>query len=236
MTKSATFPAASVPRRPCSPSARAALRVTPASASSAVSPNRRVAMLMASSSEVPGAEPGLQSVATAMRRPRSPQSLRSGGLRGRREAVEGNGQQHSDGASRRRARAHPRQSRTPGGRTTERADAGRHLRCPRGWRAARHASSRASPSRCAASNSRSDCARLNPIVSQNTSTASTSPSRVQRRQPLLADRIDVVISSTLEFRRQRMSGEQVVCTVTGNARSSARATRSILPSSARVSP
>src|SRR5882762_5891831 len=64
-TKSAAWPGASAPRSPWTPSARAAWRVTPSSASSAVRPNSRVAMLIASSSEAPGAEPGLQSLAMA---------------------------------------------------------------------------------------------------------------------------------------------------------------------------
>ena len=74
-------PAASAPRSPASPSACAAWRVTPCSASSAVSPNRRVAMLIASSSEVPGAEPGLQSLAIAIAAPRLRAALPAGGLR-----------------------------------------------------------------------------------------------------------------------------------------------------------
>src|SRR3569833_1366645 len=53
-TKSAAWPRTSVPHSLCNPRARAALRVTPASASSAVSPNRRVPILIASSKEVDG--------------------------------------------------------------------------------------------------------------------------------------------------------------------------------------
>jgi hypothetical protein len=52
--------------RSFSPSAFAALPVTPASASSGVMRNSVQAMFMASSSELIGDEPGLQSVATAI--------------------------------------------------------------------------------------------------------------------------------------------------------------------------
>ena len=80
ITKSAAFPGASAPRSRCRPKARAALRVTPASASSAVRPNSRVPMLIVSRSEVAGAEPGLQSVASAMSAP-ADRNAAIGGLR-----------------------------------------------------------------------------------------------------------------------------------------------------------
>ena len=65
---SARWPTASVPRS-ASPSARAACRVTPASASSGVRRNSVHAMFSISSSDVAGEVPGLQSVATAIGTP-----------------------------------------------------------------------------------------------------------------------------------------------------------------------
>ena len=67
--KSALKPARRQPVSDCRPSARAACRVAPASASSARSPKSVHAMCSISSSEVPGLVPGLQSLETAMGTP-----------------------------------------------------------------------------------------------------------------------------------------------------------------------
>ena len=63
---SAFLPTSSVPVVSPRPSARAAWRVAPASASSGVRPNSVQAMFSISSSEPTGALPGLLSLATAI--------------------------------------------------------------------------------------------------------------------------------------------------------------------------
>ena len=64
--RSAALPAAMLPVSWASPSARAALMVMPASASSGVRPNRVQAMFIASVGDSIGEVPGLQSVAMAI--------------------------------------------------------------------------------------------------------------------------------------------------------------------------
>jgi hypothetical protein len=67
--KSARWPGASLPTSVSMPSAVAAFRVTPASASAGVKPNKVHAMFSISSSDVHGDVPGLQSVAIAIGTP-----------------------------------------------------------------------------------------------------------------------------------------------------------------------
>ena len=93
---SARCPTASVPRS-ARPSARAALRVTPASASRGVSRNSVHAMFIISGSDVAGDVPGLQSVAIAIGTPcaRSAVERRQPRLAQRIERAR---QQHGDRA------------------------------------------------------------------------------------------------------------------------------------------
>ena len=101
-TKSARFPAASVPRSP-RPSARAAWTVIPRSASSGVSRNSVLAMLSISSGDSVGDEPGLWSVAMAIGTPAARRAATGGSLRLAQE-VERAGQENGDGAGRRHRR------------------------------------------------------------------------------------------------------------------------------------
>ncbi len=74
------MPTSSVPISPASPSARAASRVTPAEHSSTVSRNSVAPMFIASSSEVIGEVPGLQSVASAIGTPAARSAATGGSL------------------------------------------------------------------------------------------------------------------------------------------------------------
>ena len=79
------------------PKARAASRVTPATASSTVRPNRMQAMLAISRSGAKGEVPGLRSVGTAIGTPGPPQSRHRRDLPLAQE-IEGARQQHGGGA------------------------------------------------------------------------------------------------------------------------------------------
>ena len=92
-------PAAMLPTECARPSARAALIVIPASASSGVRPNKVQAMFIASVGESSGEVPGLQSVATAI----GTLCLRSsvdGRLPLLLQRIESAGEKHGDGARR----------------------------------------------------------------------------------------------------------------------------------------
>ena len=85
IAKSAALPASSVPRLSAMPSAWAALRVTPASASSGVMRNRVHAMLSINKSELTGDEPGFESVAMAIGTPAARNASIGGSLVSRRK-------------------------------------------------------------------------------------------------------------------------------------------------------
>ena len=83
--KSARLPTSRVPTSLCRPSARAACTVAPSSASRGVRRHRVQAMFSASSSEVMGEVPGLQSVAIASGTPAARKASIGGALVSRRK-------------------------------------------------------------------------------------------------------------------------------------------------------
>ena len=145
-------------------------------------------MFMASSSEVSGEVPGLQSVASAIGTPCRRNSSTGGCLR-LAEEVEGAGQQHRHRAGRR----HRRGAVLVG--VFEMI--GRERAVARGQRGAVQVRElvgvqlhRQAQRACAASNTRAVCSGEKAMPSQNASTASARPSRGDGRQHLVADQVD----------------------------------------------
>ena len=222
-------------RNHSSPSAVAALRVTPASASSGVRRNRVQAMFMASSSEVKRRGAGV-----AVGRHGHRHTVLAEGLDRRQlrlaQRVEGAGQQHRDRAG----RGHGRDVRLVAvfqviGR--QGAVAARPAARRRDWTAARHAASPAGPSSRAIAKTRSIWSGEKAMPSQKPSTASTSPSAWAALSVGHADLVDIGVRPPVhsggmawaprKARPDRAPGDVARC---------ARAARSIFSSVSRSSP
>ena len=205
ITKSAALPGASVPRSTVKPRARAALRVTPASASSEVRPNNRVPMLMVSSSEVAGAEPGLQSVASAMWVPADAEGL-DGRLALIRQTIERDRQQHGD-------RSRSGEGGSIGFRgvleviARQRVMAGGHLRAAEIGELLRvHLDRQPQVVRGV-----EQALRLRDIegdVFAEDIHRIDQPLRVEGGQPVGDDRVDVLVGAARKLRRHRVGGEE----------------------------
>ena len=191
------MPASIVPISCARPSARAALMVMPASASSGVRPNRVQAMFIASVGVSSGEVPGLQSVAMAIGTPGVAQQIDRRLLRFL-ERVEGAGEQHRDRAG----RGH----RLGAGGVEMLEMVGRQRLVLGGERgavlvaeAARRGGGPARPWRGAAVNTRSTSAGVKAMVSQKASTLVARPGLGDGGDHLLGDHPD-------DRRRGRLPG------------------------------